>query len=563
MGSTKNSNSSNAKIEFVSDAALLITFESPSLIESNRKVLSLFEKLQREIKTWPITNLHPAYGSLLIDFDPAQCEPRKLERNLQTVLASQFLEEQKTGELITIPVIYGGDEGPDLEEVAHIAGLSPQQVIELHSSVEYTVAFVGFAPGFPYLLGLPEKLESPRKKAPRLTVPAGSVAVAGLQTGIYPTVSPGGWQLIGQAKVVLFDPRKNQPTFLKPGDRVLFVPAQKESRSGSINSTSGSKQTVSENILKIESSGFYSTVQDHGRDGWTHLGVSPGGAADPLALKIGQQLVGNSSKAAAIEMTSHGGVFTFLKDTWFAVTGADCSPELDQQKIKMWTAVPVSAGQRLVTGRIEKNLRSYLHLHGGLGVESLLQGRSTVTSGGWGGWQGRTLVAQDVLPAGNQIQSSPTFRRCDEKIKFLYHENDVQLLRVTRGPQRQWFAKEAVNDFFAQEFEVSNEVNRLGLRLVGPAMSYHKDFKDKELISEGVADGAIQVPAGGQPMILFCEQRTTGGYAKIANVIQADRFRLGQLRPGQKIRFQEVDLEEAWRLNHELEVLLKTSVSEF
>jgi len=128
---------------------------------------------------------------------------------------------------IEIPVVYGTAAGPDLGEVARHAGLSEKQVVELHASIDYVVWFLGFQPGFPYLGGLPERLATPRRDEPRLQVPAGSVGIGGSQTGIYPLVTPGGWQLIGHTPLPLFDPQRDEPVLLRPGDTVRFIP-QKE-----------------------------------------------------------------------------------------------------------------------------------------------------------------------------------------------------------------------------------------------------------------------------------------------------------------------------------------------
>ncbi len=138
---------------------------------------------------------------------------------------SEALEPESR--FIEIPVVYGGAAGPDLGEVARHAGLSEKQVVELHSANDYVVWFLGFQPGFPYLGGLPEQLATPRRAEPRLQVPAGSVGIGGAQTGIYPLVSPGGWQLIGHTSLPLFDSRRDEPVLLRPGDTVRFVP-QKE-----------------------------------------------------------------------------------------------------------------------------------------------------------------------------------------------------------------------------------------------------------------------------------------------------------------------------------------------
>ena len=129
----------------------------------------------------------------------------------------------QAGRLIEIPVRYGGEHGPDLAEIAAHTGLTPQEVVRLHSDAEYTVFFIGFQPGFAYLGGMPEKLTTPRRASPRQAVPAGAVAIGGAQTGVYPKTSPGGWQILGHTDVVLFDPDREEPSLWMPGDRVKFV----------------------------------------------------------------------------------------------------------------------------------------------------------------------------------------------------------------------------------------------------------------------------------------------------------------------------------------------------
>lgn len=554
--------SSTSKIEFVSDSSILISFEGQASLEVSAKVLSLFKNFS-QLKVLSITNFHPAYCSLLVDFDLRSCEPQKLFDFLSqqlNQLQSNGLDEQAAGSVIDIPVCYGGGSGEDIAEVMQITGFSQQEVITLHSQAEYAVAFLGFAPGFPYLLGLPATLVCPRKKTPRVRVPAGSVALAGSQTGIYPTESPGGWQLIGRTDVSLFDYRKASPSLVQPGDKVRFSVS---SKLPSIKLDQPSLSTEkNEAVLKIENPGFFSLIQDLGRFEWAHLGVSPGGAADAMALQLGNQLLGNKESAAAIEMTSFGATVTFLKDTWFAVTGADCSPTLDQLPIAMWTSLPVCAGQRLVLNSMPHNLRSYLCVCGGIGVEPILGSRSTFVSGVWGGFYGRALQVGDYLPLGDEASEPPRFKKVRNSVLDLYQARE-KILRVTLGPQSAWFSEESVKLFFENEFEVTNDVNRLGVRLAGPNLEYHEKYHGQELVSEGIANGAIQVAQAGQPLILYCEQQTTGGYPKIANVIKADLFRLGQLKPGDRVRFVEATLADAWQIYQDNEKIMETAVYDF
>jgi antagonist of KipI len=533
------------QVRFVSDSSLIVRLLGAPSTLTSQAVLRLFSVLKNSTEQWPIQNFHPAYCSLLIDFDPTRCDPKDLLAYVAALVANQEDSALMESELVTIPVKYGGEEGPDLAEVTQGLGLDADEFIKLHSQNEYQVAFLGFSPGFPYLLGLPERLHSARKQVPRIRVPQGSVAIAGSQTGIYPRESPGGWQLIGRTGVRLFDPEHEPPTLLKPGDRVQFVPTQEEvAATVQPKIASVTLECAREPLLEVVSGGFFSSIQDLGREGYAHLGISQGGAADPVALRLGNRLVGNSDRAAGIEITATGGTIRFLQDTWIAVTGAECSPRIAQQPLAMWTSFPVKRGQALVVGTMEKRLRSYLCIHGGIEMSPFTD---------------RVCQSGLVGTKANLVMGTPNYRRGSIAIRALYDE-PIQRLRVTRGPQWEWFSSESHVEFFLQDYLIGHDVNRMGLRLQGRGLEYSSKFQGQELVSEGVANGAIQVPGGGQPLILYCDQRTTGGYPKIANVVRADWWRLGQLKPGDRIHFEEVTLEDAWRLNQEFESSLESAV---
>ena len=177
-----------------------------------------------------ILNLHPAFCTVLIDFDPRLHTLAAVETLVRERIEASTHEEPPPPRTIEIPVRYGGDDGPDLADVARHNSIEPERVIELHSAAEYVVYFVGFATCFPYLGGLPQELSTPRLPAPRKLVPAGSVAIAGAQTGVYPLASPGGWRLIGRTPLPLFDPAGEPPALLRMGDRVRFVRLPESSR---------------------------------------------------------------------------------------------------------------------------------------------------------------------------------------------------------------------------------------------------------------------------------------------------------------------------------------------
>jgi inhibitor of KinA len=205
-----------------SDRSLLVEFGDAISLEIHRHVFHLTRALEG---IRGILNLHPAYASVLVEFEPRLCDHEQIAKLIGEVSAREAASSQAGDtRLVEIPVRYGGEHGPDLPDVARHTGLSPERVIELHTGAEYLVYFLGFAPGFAYLGGLPPELATPRLPAPRKHVPAGSVAIGGNQTGVYPIVSPGGWRIIGHTKAKLFDPSAAEPVLLRMGDRLRFVP---------------------------------------------------------------------------------------------------------------------------------------------------------------------------------------------------------------------------------------------------------------------------------------------------------------------------------------------------
>ena len=201
-----------------SDRSFLVVFGESISLESHRQVFHLTNALQ---SVRSILNLHPAYASLLVEFDPRLCDRREIEalarERAMDASAQSGAEDSRT---IEIPVKYGGEFGPDLAHVAAHCGLDSAEVVARHSGARYLVNAVGFVPGFPYLGGLPESLRVPRRPTPRTNVPAGSVGIGGAQTGIYPMSTPGGWHLIGRTPLDLFKPAEEVPCLLHMGDRV-------------------------------------------------------------------------------------------------------------------------------------------------------------------------------------------------------------------------------------------------------------------------------------------------------------------------------------------------------
>lgn len=302
--------------------------------------------------------------------------------------------------------------------------------------------------------------------------------------------------------------------------------------------------------IQVHARGLLTTVQDLGREGFGPLGVSPSGAADPISLRLGNRLVGNPQGAAALEMTLLGGTFLFPQGAVIALTGSDFGATLEGMPLDPWIAVDIRPGQTLRLGSTRSGARCYLCVQGGIIVKPFLGSASTHLLSGLGGYEGRALRKGDVLHIGPEIAP---FRKTTVAARASEQLSPRKVFRVTPGPQSDWFPESSLRTFYAGTYRVAEDSNRMGLRLEGQPIARESGG---EMITEGVSIGAVQITAGGLPIILFVEQQTTGGYAKIANVISADLHSLGQLRPRDEIRFEQVDWETARTLLCEQEKLL-------
>ena len=227
------------------DSALLVVAGNSVSPQINSQVRGLITEIQE--KDWPgILEMVPSYSSLVIHFNPLVLSVSAIESLICDVWDLAAAVEERSGKIISIPTLYGGNFGPDIDEVSELTGFSTEEVIEKHSGVNYLVYALGFSPGFPYLGGLDESLKCARLSSPRLNVPAGSVAIADLQTGIYPVASPGGWRIIGRTPIKIFDHLRNSLSIIDPGDFIKFEPLDDEKMYRDI------ENQVTEDIFEIE-----------------------------------------------------------------------------------------------------------------------------------------------------------------------------------------------------------------------------------------------------------------------------------------------------------------------
>ena len=295
-------------------------------------------------------------------------------------------------------------------------------------------------------------------------------------------------------------------------------------------------------MIEILSNGPLNLVQDLGRPGHLHLGVSPSGAMDVPALRMANLLVGNDEGAAGIEICIFPFRVRFHADTWFACVGAATTLTLPRRDYRCGYAVQARAGDVLAVAPPPQGARVLMALRGGLDVPELLGSRATDLKSAFGGWQGRGLRKGDALPLGAPPASAepravgvvpPSRLALAQQLA-----DGVVDVRALPGAEFEHFTDEARAAFVDTEFRLTPDCNRMGYRLEGTPL---KTVRPLELLSHGLVAGTVQVPPAGQPIVQMAEANTCGGYPKIANVIEADLWRLAQLRPGQRVRFGLVD----------------------
>lgn len=514
----------NVDVFPVSRSAVLFRFGDRIDVELSRRIASL----ARRMLAPGILDLVPSYTTLLVRFNPSQIQPGAIDYAVRDAWnLTRALDDSERGEAIEIPVVYGGTHGPDLANVARHAGISPREVIARHSEGRYVVGAVGFSPGFGYLIGLPDELSTPRLQTPRIRVPAGSVGIGGSQTAVYPVETAGGWNLIGRTSLAMFDPDRAEPFLLRTGDVVRFRPVERAAFPASPRSKAAPR---THRGVEIVEPGLITTIQDLGRHGFGAFGISPNGAADRTSLIAGNRLIGNVDNAAGLEITLTGPALRFHQATAIAITGEGPLPRLNGKPIERNRSYRVHQMDEISFDPIapEAGARAYLCVSGGFDVPVAMGSRVTDLVAGIGGWQGRALRRGDRIPIGSMLMNRPrTFR-----VPPVRRRN---VIRVHPGPQRRMFDDMTWNRLVNRQFIVSNDANRVGIRLDGPSL---QPRHQADIISEGVVTGSIQITGSGQPIVLLPGHATIGGYPKIATVSDDDLDLLGQLRPGDKIRFR-------------------------
>lgn len=302
--------------------------------------------------------------------------------------------------------------------------------------------------------------------------------------------------------------------------------------------------------LKVVAPGMHTTIQDLGRYGYQAFGVPVSGALDIANHRLANRIVGNADDAPTLEILFQGPTLEVMADSVrVGLAGAGVEIELmgDRPRgLGGWRSVRMRRGQVFRVGRLGEAACGYLAVEGGFSVERCLGSASTYARGGFGGLEGRALQAGDLVPLSRERAPD----RTEVGLAEPPPSGRERPIRLVLGPQQDHFTEAALQRLVSEEFIVSKHSDRMGMRLDGPPLAHRDGYN---IVSDGIATGAIQVPGSGQPILLLADHQTTGGYPKIATVISADIPVVGRRRPGDAIRFTAVDVAEAERLRREEE----------
>ena len=425
-----------------------------------------------------------------------------------------------TGEAVELPVTYDGE---DLADVAQHMGLTVAEVIAAHQAATWQVAFCGFAPGFAYMVGDDPRFRLPRRQSPRTRIPAGAVALADQFCGVYPQATPGGWQLIGRTVVPMWDMTREPPALLRPGVRCRFV-----QREASVYPVAIPAETPPSQGLRILSTAFPILFQDEGRLGHAGQGVAASGALDLGSLRRANRAVGNPSFAAALEITL-GPVRLRAEEKMVVALAGAALASVDGVTIPQGAAFALDPGDEVSIAPPASGMRSYLALRGGYAVPKFLGSAATDTLAHIGP---KLVTAGSVLA---QAREAAGMIGAPETQRPMPKPGEVVELPVVLGPRTDWFTSDAVQLFLTQEWLVTPQSSRVGIRLQGNAPLTRS--RDRELPSEGTETGAIQVPHTGQPVLFLADHPLTGGYPVIGTLRPDALDTAGQLPPGTRIRF--------------------------
>ncbi|ENX12588.1 TIGR00370 family protein [Acinetobacter sp. CIP 64.2] len=502
---------------------------------SLEETLALYNTLQNRPLNG-IKDLVPAAKTILVFFNEIETNFKTLVASIQSLKVDAGFE--RSGQEVIVPIRYDGE---DLAQVAELQGLSVVDVIRKHQQSVWNVAFIGFAPGFAYMSS-PDRpfTDIPRLTVPRKKIPAGSLGLAGRYSGIYPKDSPGGWQLIGTTTEKMWDLARKNPALLLPGMTVHFEDVTHRPTTVNIaqqiTRTVEPKQSVP--LFSITAPSLQMLIQDEGRFNQTKLGVGIAGAMDVSAMHSANRLVGNPTDTPVIEVLNGGLKAKLQHAAVIAVTGAISNIRVkfaDGQTADFasYQLIDLDDGDEFHIQPPTAGLRNYLAVRGGIEVQPVLDSAS---------FDSLAVLGPEPLKLGDTIYQGRvkvTNISINEVAQLnLPKVGDLVELDIVMGPRTDWFEPDSIDLLCQQEWLVTNESNRVGLRLSGAEPLTRKI--SHELESEGACIGALQIPPSGQPVLFMNDHPLTGGYPVIAAVAKHHWNLVAQIPAGCRIQFKKI-----------------------
>lgn len=503
---------------------LYLTFGSAIDGAVNRTVQAVAARmLERPLAG--VSDVVPSYTKVYLEYDDARVRRDSVARWAQRCVEGSGVSVARR--LVEVPVAY---QGPDLAEVAQRTALSPDEVVARHAGRDYHVFALGFTPGFPFMGSLDPALRLPRRSTPRARVAAHSVGIANDQTGVYPSVSPGGWNLLGTALVAMYDPHRPEPFLLRPGDDVRFVP----SAAGALLPAPAPLPLLPEAprhpFFEVVESGLFDLVVDRGRAMMGRFGLARSGPLDSWSAAHANRLIGNPPGAATIELNLRGPTLLARAAGLVGFAGWGLQPLRNGDALDCFTVIAVERGDVLSFRPLPYGARAYLALPGGVESARFAGSASVDVRAGIG----RALAVGDVLGAAaarDGVLPGSTARARLASASIVGLGPGPFTLRIGPGPQ----ASEAALRVLCEQPFVVRAADRMGIRMAGAPVPA------QEVISEPTPLGAVQITADGDPIVLLNDRGTLGGYAKPAIVDPRDLPRVGQLLPGQRVRFHRLE----------------------
>jgi len=438
--------------------------------------------------------------------------------------------------LIPLPVCYEEPYGPDLAAVAARHGWAPEEVVRRHSGIRYPVFFLGFLPGFAYLGGMDPRLATPRRSEPRTRVEAGSVGIAGLQTGVYPSASPGGWNILGRTPVSLFRAEAHQPARLQPGDEVVFEPIDAPTfrriahEQGSVlpplDPLAGHPQSAVARVLRP---GMLTTLQDAGRYGFRDQGVPLSGGMDRTLAELGNACLNNPAGAPVLEFTVVGPELEGLEDLTLALATEGFEATVGGRPIRPFRPFRLRAGERLRVGRGQSALRGYLAVEGGWAGSPVLGSASAYPP----------LTPSLGIDRGTLLHRRPQadplaglrVGAVRPPIDLSYLEEEV--LEAWPGPEWSALGRDVQQAIRTSSFSVHPDSNRMAVFL-----DHSAPLTAREILTGPVQPGIVQLTPSGRVIVLMRDAQTTGGYARILQLSERALNTLAQRRPRSRVEFR-------------------------